>query len=84
MGLLSEEKKDWATMHFKGVWFQNEKEEFPRDTIIGSSNFSDRSFFLDFEVQYFVTTMSKEFQKNTLREFEEIEKFSNDDIYQMV
>lgn len=43
--------KDWATLHFKGVWIQNlEKEKLPSDIIIGSSNFTDRSFFLDYEV----------------------------------
>lgn len=41
---------DLGSLHFKGLWIHNLSDEFPRDTVIGSSNFTDRSFFKDFEV----------------------------------
>lgn len=70
---LKKKKKDYPqifeysrgewTYHTKGLWFYENKEETPSLTIIGSSNYSQRSYSRDNEVQFYIYTVCPKFKE---------------------
>lgn len=55
-------KKGW-TFHTKGIWINENGLENPNFTIIGSSNYSYRSYYRDSELNFYLYSMCPVFNK---------------------
>lgn len=65
--LFEYEKPEW-TYHAKGLWYYLPGEELPAMTLIGSSNFGERSVNRDLESQVCIVTASKSLKQRLDRE----------------
>eukprot|EP00340_Litonotus_pictus_P011278 CAMPEP_0170538570 /NCGR_PEP_ID=MMETSP0209-20121228/103394_1 /TAXON_ID=665100 ORGANISM="Litonotus pictus, Strain P1" /NCGR_SAMPLE_ID=MMETSP0209 /ASSEMBLY_ACC=CAM_ASM_000301 /LENGTH=434 /DNA_ID=CAMNT_0010840295 /DNA_START=509 /DNA_END=1810 /DNA_ORIENTATION=+ len=64
-------KNDWS-FHCKGFWFFNKRTGLPLLSILGSSNYNQRSFTRDIESQFYVYSESDYFGRLVKEEVEEI------------
>lgn len=69
--LLEYEKPDW-TYHAKGLWYYLPGKKLPVMTLIGSSNFGERSVNRDLEAQVCIVTTSSSLQQRLNRECERL------------
>lgn len=60
-------KQDW-TFHAKGIWVSDRESQEPFLTVIGSSNYSDRSYRRDVECNFFIYSECGEFNKKMKEE----------------
>ena len=74
---------EW-TFHTKGIWFYENQEETPSLTIIGSSNYSQRSYKRDNEIQFYIYSVCPKFkerlQKENVKQFQNAQKISLNEI----
>lgn len=68
---------EW-TFHTKGMWFYENQEETPNLTIIGSSNYSQRSYKRDNEIQFYFYSMCPKFKEKLHNENEKQFKKSHE------
>ena len=59
---LEYKRNDWA-FHAKGLWLYSKISEEPYGTIIGSSNFGERSVHRDLESQIIMLTSNKKLKR---------------------
>lgn len=69
--LFEYEKPEW-TYHAKGLWYYLPGEKLPAMTLIGSSNFGERSVNRDLESQVCIVTASRSLQTRLNRECERL------------
>jgi CDP-diacylglycerol--glycerol-3-phosphate 3-phosphatidyltransferase len=60
---IHEYKRDNWTYHAKGLWYYPANSSVPSMTIVGSSNFSHRSAYRDFEAQFLIHSKNADLQK---------------------
>ncbi len=60
-------KGEW-TFHAKGLWLFENNEEKPSLTIIGSSNFSNRSYHKDSEIQFYLYSLCPKMKEKLYHE----------------
>lgn len=65
---VNEYKKGEWTFHAKGLWLFENNEEKPSLTIIGSSNFSNRSYHKDTEIQFFLYSLCPKMKEKLSKE----------------
>lgn len=61
INLFEFERNGW-TYHAKGLWYYLPRERLPSLTVIGSSNFGERSVNRDLEAQVVLVTMNENLQ----------------------
>lgn len=71
MSLFEYERPGW-TYHAKGLWYYLPDSSLPNVTLIGSSNFGERSVNRDLEAQICVVTTNGGLQRKLQSEFENI------------
>ncbi|KAG5673553.1 hypothetical protein PVAND_003593 [Polypedilum vanderplanki] len=80
ISLLEYEREKW-TYHAKGLWYHsninNHQSEWPCMTIIGSSNYGERSVNRDLEAQVCIITKSKELQQSLKNEYDHILNYAS-------
>ena len=64
-------KGEW-TFHTKGMWFYENSEENPSLSLIGSSNYSQRSYKRDNEIQFFIYSLCPKFKEKLHKENEKM------------
>jgi len=69
------EKGGW-TYHAKGLWVTLPKEEYPSITLVGSSNYTKRSYSLDLEINALIVTRNESLQRKLGQEQEWLQKYS--------
>lgn len=73
---LLEYKRDNWTYHAKGLWYYPSESTLPHMTIIGSSNYGERSVNRDLEAQVCIVTANKSLQKSLAAEYDHLERFA--------
>lgn len=77
ISLLEYERENW-TYHAKGLWYHTSKNPaFPCMTVIGSSNYGERSVNRDLEAQVCLVTSNIELQKSLKAEYDHVLKFAS-------
>lgn len=76
VALLEYERAGW-TYHAKGLWYYLPGSSLPNVTLIGSSNFGERSVNRDLEAQICVVTTNESLQRKLQSEFENILQHSS-------
>lgn len=69
-------EKDGWTYHAKGLWVTMPKEEHPSITLVGSSNYTKRSYSLDLEVNILIVTRNESLQRRLGEEQEWLQEYS--------
>jgi CDP-diacylglycerol---glycerol-3-phosphate 3-phosphatidyltransferase len=64
--------------HAKGLWINLPREEEPCMTIIGSSNYTKRSYGLDLETNALIITKDEELKKDMKGEIDNLLKYTNE------
>ena len=83
---LKEWKRDGWTYHAKGVWLspaatdKGEEGSDPYITLVGSTNYGNRSAVRDIEVNLAVQTQSKELREALGREIRNIKQYATDKV----
>ncbi|XP_055385153.1 CDP-diacylglycerol--glycerol-3-phosphate 3-phosphatidyltransferase, mitochondrial [Condylostylus longicornis] len=72
-----EYQKDSWTYHAKGLWYYLPNSNYPNLTLIGSSNFGERSVNRDLESQVCVVTLNKSLQKRLQLEVDNLYKLGS-------
>lgn len=73
--LLEYERDNW-TYHAKGLWYYHNGSKLPCMTVIGSSNYGERSVHRDLEAQVCLVTVNKELQKSLKIEYDHLLRYS--------
>lgn len=74
--LLEYERENW-TYHAKGLWYHHNGSTLPCMTVVGSSNYGERSVHRDLEAQICLVTTNKQLQKSLKAEYEYLLKYSS-------
>lgn len=74
INILEYERPGW-TYHAKGIWYYLPDEKIPSMTVIGSSNYGERSVNRDLEAQLCVVTKNKTLQQQLQQECEHLYQF---------
>jgi len=69
-------EKDGWTYHAKGLWVTMPKERRPSITLVGSSNYTKRSYTLDLEINTLVMTRNENLQKRLEEEQKWLQEYS--------
>ena len=69
--LFEFEKPNW-TYHAKGLWYYLPEQDLPAMTLIGSSNFGERSVNRDLESQICIVTTNPSLKQRLKREWENL------------
>lgn len=69
-------QEDGWTYHAKGLWVTMPKEERPSITLVGSSNYTKRSYTLDLEINTLVMTRNEGLQKRLEEEQRWLQEYS--------
>jgi CDP-diacylglycerol---glycerol-3-phosphate 3-phosphatidyltransferase len=64
--------------HAKGLWINLPREEEPCMTVIGSSNYTKRSYGLDLETNALIITKDEELKKDMKGEIDNLLKYTNE------
>lgn len=75
ISLLEYERANW-TYHAKGLWYYPAESALPCMTVIGSSNYGERSVNRDLESQLCLVTVNKTLQKSLEAEYEHLAQFA--------
>lgn len=75
ISLLEYERDNW-TYHAKGIWYQVSNSSLPCMTLIGSSNYGERSFNRDLEAQICLVTSSEKLQQSLKHEHDHLLKYA--------
>lgn len=73
--LLEYERENW-TYHAKGLWLYPPNSSLPHLTVVGSSNYGERSVHRDMESQMCIVTTNKNLQHSLQNEYNHIFKFA--------
>lgn len=73
--LLEYERDGW-TYHAKGLWYHHKGSNLPCMTVIGSSNYGERSVHRDLEAQICLVTVNKDLQKELKAEYDHLIQYS--------
>ncbi|KAF8428574.1 hypothetical protein EV426DRAFT_584865 [Tirmania nivea] len=73
-GIVGE--KDGWTYHAKGIWVNMPGEQNPSITLIGSSNYTRRSYSLDIEMNALIITRSEQMKEALREEVQSLESFT--------
>lgn len=77
ISLLEYERDNW-TYHAKGLWYHpSSNPSLPSMTVIGSSNYGERSVNRDLESQICLVTSNRELQESLRAEYEHLLKFAS-------
>jgi CDP-diacylglycerol---glycerol-3-phosphate 3-phosphatidyltransferase len=77
ISLLEYERENW-TYHAKGLWYHSSADpSLPCMTVIGSSNYGERSVNRDMESQICLVTTNPTLQKSLKAEYEHLLKFAS-------
>jgi CDP-diacylglycerol--glycerol-3-phosphate 3-phosphatidyltransferase len=76
INLFEYEREKW-TYHSKGIWYKKREDESPCMTIVGSSNYGERSVNRDLEAQVCIVTANKTLQESFKKEYEHLERFTS-------
>ncbi|KAI9877610.1 MAG: CDP-diacylglycerol--glycerol-3-phosphate 3-phosphatidyltransferase [Pleopsidium flavum] len=69
-------EKDGWTYHAKGLWVTMPHEKHPSITLVGSSNYTKRSYSLDLEINTLIVTRNESLQRRLGQEQEWLQKYS--------
>ena len=69
-------QKDGWTYHAKGLWITMPMERHPSITLVGSSNYTTRSYTLDLEINALVMTRNEDLQKRLADEQTWLQEYS--------
>jgi CDP-diacylglycerol---glycerol-3-phosphate 3-phosphatidyltransferase len=75
ISLLEYERPEW-TYHAKGLWYTSSDDSLPSLTVIGSSNYGERSLNRDLESQICLVTTNKNLQHELKSEYEHLTEFA--------
>lgn len=75
IALLEYERADW-TYHAKGIWYSPVDSNLPCMSVIGSSNYGERSVNRDLESQVCLVTTNKTLQKALKSEYDHLTKYA--------
>jgi CDP-diacylglycerol---glycerol-3-phosphate 3-phosphatidyltransferase len=75
ISLLEYERDSW-TYHAKGLWYTPQDTNLPCMTVVGSSNYGERSVNRDLESQVCLVTKNKALQKALQAEYDHLTKFA--------
>lgn len=75
ISLLEYERINW-TYHAKGLWYYPNESALPCMTVIGSSNYGERSVNRDLESQLCLVTVNKTLQKSLKYEYEHLAQYA--------
>lgn len=75
ISLLEYEREHW-TYHAKGLWYYPVDSSLPCMTVIGSSNYGERSVNRDLESQLCLVTANKSLQKSLKAEYDHLMQFA--------
>ena len=73
---LHEYVRDLWTYHAKGLWYFNPGSSLPCMTVVGSSNYGERSVNRDLESQICLVTTNKSLQKSLKEEYDHLTKYA--------
>lgn len=73
--LLEYERDNW-TYHAKGLWLYPPSSSLPHLTVVGSSNYGERSVNRDLESQICIVTTNRNLQQSLQNEYNHIFKFA--------
>lgn len=76
ISLLEYEREKW-TYHAKGLWYHHNRSDLPCMTIIGSSNYGERSVNRDLEAQICLVTTNKSLQKSLKAEYDHLLSYAS-------
>lgn len=76
ISLLEYERPHW-TYHAKGLWYTSANDNLPSMTVIGSSNYGERSVNRDLEAQICLVTTNKKLQHSLKNEYEHLTEFAS-------
>jgi CDP-diacylglycerol--glycerol-3-phosphate 3-phosphatidyltransferase len=71
ISLLEYERNSW-TYHAKGLWYSTAGSSLPCMTVVGSSNYGERSVNRDLESQICLVTVNKSLQKSLKLEYDHL------------
>lgn len=74
INILEYERSGW-TYHAKGIWYYLPLENMPSMTVVGSSNYGERSMKRDLEAQVCVITKNQKLQQQLQQECENLYQF---------
>lgn len=75
ISLMEYEREAW-TYHAKGLWYYPVDSSLPCMTVIGSSNYGERSLNRDLESQLCLVTTNKSLQKSLKQEYDHLTQFA--------
>lgn len=75
ISLLEYERASW-TYHAKGLWYSPASSRLPCMTVIGSSNYGERSVNRDLETQICLVTTNKALQKSLKHEYDHLTQYA--------
>lgn len=75
ISLLEYERPEW-TYHAKGLWYTSSADTLPSLTVVGSSNYGERSLNRDLESQICLVTTNKNLQQALKSEYEHLTEFA--------
>ena len=70
-------ESDGWTYHAKGLWLTMPKEQYPSITLVGSSNYTKRSYSLDLEINTLIVTRNESLQKRLEMEQNWLQEYSS-------
>ena len=76
ISLLEYERQSW-TYHAKGLWYTPAESTQPCMTVVGSSNYGERSVNCDIESQICLVTSNKSLQRALKAEYDHLTQFAN-------
>lgn len=76
ISLLEYEREKW-TYHAKGLWYYPVNSVLPCMTVVGSSNYGERSVNRDLESQICLLTSNNSLQKALKREYDHLSQFAS-------
>lgn len=76
ISLLEYERNSW-TYHAKGIWYTPKASTSPCMTVIGSSNYGERSVNRDLESQVCIVTSNKALQNELKLEYDHLNQYAN-------
>lgn len=76
ISLLEYERPNWS-YHAKGIWYYPHNSSLPFMTVIGSSNYGERSVNRDLESQICLVTTNKRLQNDLQKEYDHLINFAS-------
>lgn len=76
ISLLEYERPEW-TYHAKGLWYTSAEDSLPSMTVVGSSNYGERSVIRDLEAQICLVTVNKTLQHALKAEYEHLTEYAS-------